>query len=128
MPKLPFQIIPRTVATLSQHQGTVKDTQGSLRDARRATTTYRYMQFIPKGLKQMVESTHDELRKPASGAGKKAKPDLLRNDALISRTKRAKLAPSRRLPAEAFLGQVFDSVREELVDLIGIEPMISFMP
>jgi hypothetical protein len=86
------------------------------------------MQVIPKGVKQMVESTHDELRKPASGADKKAKPHLLRKNALISRTKRAKLAPSRRLPGEAFLRQVFDSVREKLVDLIGIEPMISFMP
>jgi hypothetical protein len=86
------------------------------------------MQVIPKGVKQMVESTHDELRKPASGADKKAKPDLLRNNALMSRIKHVKLAASRRLPGEAFLRQVFDSVREKMVDLIGIEPMMSFMP
>ena len=66
LPKLTFQVIRRTVATLSQHHGTVKDTQGLLRHARLPTTTDRYMQVLPEGVKQMVNSIHHELRKPAS--------------------------------------------------------------
>jgi len=66
LPKLTFQVIRRTVATLSQHHGTVKDTQGLLRHARLPTTTDRYMQVLPEGVKQMVDSIHHELRKPAS--------------------------------------------------------------
>jgi hypothetical protein len=66
LPKLTFQVIRRTVATLSQHHGTVKDTQGLLRHARLPTTTDRYMQVIPEGVKLMVNSMHHELRKPRS--------------------------------------------------------------
>jgi integrase len=62
LPKLTFQIIRRTFATLSQTKGTVKDTQGVLRQVRNATTVDVYMQVLPEGVKQMIESMHDELR------------------------------------------------------------------
>lgn len=60
--KLTFQVIRRTMATLSQTKGTVKDTQGMLGHERLPTTTDVYMQVIPEGVKQMIDSMHDELR------------------------------------------------------------------
>jgi integrase len=39
LPKLTFQVIRRTIATLAQKKGTVKDVQGLLRHSRAATTT-----------------------------------------------------------------------------------------
>jgi hypothetical protein len=39
LPKLTFQVIRRTIATLAQKKGTVKDVQGVLRHSRTATTT-----------------------------------------------------------------------------------------
>jgi integrase len=62
LPKLTFQVIRRTMATLSQTKGTVKDTQGLLRHGHLTTTTDVYMQVIPEGVKQMINSMHDELR------------------------------------------------------------------
>jgi integrase len=62
LPKLTFQVIRRTMATLSQTKGTVKDTQGMLRHSRLPTTTDVYMQVISDGVKQMIDSMHDELR------------------------------------------------------------------
>jgi integrase len=47
LPKLTFQVIRRTIATLAQKKGTVKDVQGLLRHSRAATTTDVYMQEIP---------------------------------------------------------------------------------
>ena len=62
LPKLTFQVIRRTMTTLSQTKGTVKDTQGLLRHGHLTTTTDVYMQVIPEGVKQMINSMHDELR------------------------------------------------------------------
>jgi integrase len=39
LPKLNFQVIRRTIATLAQNKGTVKDVQGIMRHSRVATTT-----------------------------------------------------------------------------------------
>jgi len=47
LPKLTFQVIRRSIATLAQKKGTVKDVQGVLRHSRAATTTDVYMQEIP---------------------------------------------------------------------------------
>jgi integrase len=44
LPKLAFQVIQRTIATLAQEKGTVKDVQGLLRHSRAATTTDVYEQ------------------------------------------------------------------------------------
>ena len=46
LPKLTFQVIRRTIATLAQKKGTVKDVQGVLRHSRTATTVDVYMQEI----------------------------------------------------------------------------------
>jgi integrase len=62
LPKLTFQVIPRTIATLGQKKGTPKDIQALLRHSRLATTTDVYMQEIPESVKATVEAISKELR------------------------------------------------------------------
>jgi integrase len=64
--KLNFQVLRRTVATLSQYKGSVKDTQGLLRHSRLQTSTDVYMQVVPEGVQKMIDSINRELRKPSS--------------------------------------------------------------
>jgi integrase len=73
LPKLTFQVIRRTIATLAQKKGTVKDVQGLLRHSRTATTTDVYMQEIPESVRATVEAVSKELRKKPKlrKAGKK---------------------------------------------------------
>jgi len=56
LPKLTFQVIRRTIATLAQKKGTVKDIQGVLRHSRTATTTDVYMQEIPESVQKTVDA------------------------------------------------------------------------
>jgi integrase len=62
LPKLTFQVIQRTIATLAQKKATPKDIQALLRHSRLATTTDVYMQEIPESVKAMVEAISKELR------------------------------------------------------------------
>jgi hypothetical protein len=62
LPKLTFQVIRRTIATLAQKKRTVKDVQGVMRHSRVATTTDVYMQELPEGVRATVDSIHNELR------------------------------------------------------------------
>jgi integrase len=72
LPKLTFQVIRRTIATLAQHLGSVKDVQGLLRHMRAPTTTDKYMQVIPEGVASTLNSINDQLRsKGNSGTGHK---------------------------------------------------------
>jgi integrase len=74
LPKLTFQVIRRTIATLAQKKGTVKDVQGLMRHSRTATTTDVYMQEIPESVQSTVNSINMELRqKPAKEHRKAAK-------------------------------------------------------
>jgi hypothetical protein len=61
LPKLTFQVIRRTIATLAKNKGHVKDIQGALRHSRVATTTDVYMQTMEEGVRSTVNSIHDEL-------------------------------------------------------------------
>ncbi len=61
LPKLTFQVIRRTIATLAQKKGTVKDVQGMMRHSRVATTTDVYMQQLPESVRATVDSIHQEL-------------------------------------------------------------------
>jgi len=63
LPKLTFQVIRRTIATLAQKKGTVKDVQGLLRHSRAATTTDVYMQEIPESVQATINAIHAELKK-----------------------------------------------------------------
>ncbi|HKS75079.1 MAG TPA: tyrosine-type recombinase/integrase [Terriglobales bacterium] len=64
LPKLTFQVIRRSIATLAQKKGGVKDVQGMLRHSRAATTTDVYMQEIPEGVAAVIEAVNAELRQP----------------------------------------------------------------
>lgn len=68
LPKLTFQVIRRTIATLAQNHGTVKDLQGLLRHARLPTTTNTYMQVIPEGVRATATSISKQLRKKPKSA------------------------------------------------------------
>jgi hypothetical protein len=72
LPKLTFQVIRRTIATLAQKKGTVKDVQGVLRHSRTATTTDVYMQEIPESVQATVNSIHSELRPKLASRGAQA--------------------------------------------------------
>jgi integrase len=75
LPKLTFQVIRRTIATLAQKKGTVKDVQGVMRHSRTATTTDVYMQEIPESVQATVNSINKELRMSSTRNGwKVAKP------------------------------------------------------
>lgn len=63
LPKLTFRVIRRTIATLAQEMGTVKDVQGLLRHSRAATTTDIYMQEIAERARAIVVAVSKQLRK-----------------------------------------------------------------
>jgi hypothetical protein len=65
LPKLTFQVIRRTIATLAKVKGHVKDIQGMMRHSRLATTTEVYMQSLEEGVRSTVNSIQEEL----SGTG-----------------------------------------------------------
>ena len=48
LPKLNFQVLRRTTATLAQKKGSVKDIQAHLRHAKADTTANEYMQELPE--------------------------------------------------------------------------------
>jgi integrase len=62
LPKLNFQVLRRTMATLAQKKGSVKDIQAHLRHAKADTTANEYMQELPESVKQMVDSLYEELK------------------------------------------------------------------
>ena len=63
LPKLNFQVLRRTIATLAQKKGSVKDIQAHLRHAKADTTANEYMQELPESVKEMVDSLYQELAK-----------------------------------------------------------------
>jgi integrase len=73
LPKLTFQVIRRTIATLAKDKGHVKDIQGMMRHSRLATTTEIYMQSLESGVRSTIDSIHHELRGTGTrGGGPKA--------------------------------------------------------
>jgi integrase len=76
LPKLTFQVIRRTIATLAQKKGTVKDVQGVLRHSRAATTTDVYMQEIPASVQATVNSIHRELKAKVGSSARAGKGPL----------------------------------------------------
>jgi integrase len=85
LPKLTFQVIRRTIATLTQKKGTVKDVQGLMRHSRTSTTTDVYMQTIPESVQSTINSIHLELRKSTEKERRKVVKPL--PDALVIRVK-----------------------------------------
>jgi integrase len=75
LPKLTFQVIRRTIATLAQKKGTVKDVQSVLRHSRAATTTDVYMQAIPRSVQATIDSINAELRKRSKSEARSSTPN-----------------------------------------------------
>jgi len=73
LPKLTSQVIRRTIATLAQKKGTIKDVQGVMRHSRTATTSDVYMQDIPASVQSTINSINSELRKSDKQSRKKSK-------------------------------------------------------
>lgn len=87
LPKLTFQVIRRTIATLAQRKGTVKDVQGVMRHSRVATTTDVYMQELPEGVRATVDSIHRELQgtmKKLAAKGKMRPPTVSAPAAMVN--------------------------------------------
>ena len=61
LPKLTFQVIRRTIATLGEAKGHPKDIQGLMRHSRLATTMEVYMQSQQKEVRRAINSICDEL-------------------------------------------------------------------
>jgi integrase len=95
LPKLTFQVIRRTIATLAQKKGTVKDVQGILRHSRVATTTDVYMQELPEGVRATVDSIHQELM----GTGTRGRSSASLNRAEVSKQGRKTMSPQGPNPA-----------------------------
>jgi integrase len=95
LPNLTFQIIRRTIASLSQTKGHPKATQGMMRHSRVSTTTDVYQQIMPEGVADMVDSIHGELRKPSTAAAETSRmaAHLHKKSRRPSVRKNAKLAP-----------------------------------
>lgn len=62
LPKLNFQVLRRTMATLAQDEGSVKDIRGHMRHSKADTTANEYMQELPESVGRMVESMYEELK------------------------------------------------------------------
>ena len=87
LPKLTFQVIRRTIATLAQKKGTVKDVQGVMRHSRTATTTDVYMQEIPASVQSTINSINSELRKSNVASRKKSNESASTGSVVRSRRK-----------------------------------------
>jgi integrase len=61
LPKLTFQVIRRTIATLGKTKGHVKDIQGMMRHSKASTTTDVYMQSLEPEVRLAINSIHNEL-------------------------------------------------------------------
>jgi len=69
LPVLNFQVLRRTMATLSQRAGSVKDVQLLLRHKTPDVTASEYMRSIPESARTMVNSVYEELVKLPSEKG-----------------------------------------------------------
>ena len=87
LPKLTFQVIRRTIATLAQKKGTIKDVQGVMRHSRTATTTDVYMQEIPASVQSTINSINSELRKSDKQSRKKSKEPVAAGTVVSGRRK-----------------------------------------
>jgi integrase len=61
LPKLTFQVICRTIATLGKTKGHVKDIQGMMRHSKASTTTDVYMQSLEPEVRTAINSIYAEL-------------------------------------------------------------------
>jgi integrase len=80
LPKLNFQVLRRTMATLAQHKGSVKDIQAHLRHSKADTTANAYMQEMPESVERMVESMYEELMDVKAAASAELLPNATKEE------------------------------------------------
>jgi integrase len=69
LPKLNFQVLRRTIATLAQTKGSVKDVQGVLGHSKPDITANVYMQQIESGVRLTLDAIYSELAAKPEVAG-----------------------------------------------------------
>ena len=80
LPKLNFQVLRRTMATLAQGKGSVKHIQAHLRHSKADTTANEYMQELPESVGRMVESMYEELMHGQAAASADLLPNATNED------------------------------------------------
>jgi hypothetical protein len=80
LPKLNFQVLRRTMATLAQGKGSVKDIQAHLRHSKADTTANEYKQEVPESVGRMVESMYEELMHGQAAASADLLPNATNED------------------------------------------------
>jgi len=157
LPKLTFQVIRRTIATLGKTKGHVKDIQGMMRHSKASTTTDVYMQSLEPEVRTAINSIYAELvgtgttgptpEQPvtldANAAGSKADLRGVFTQASSStmepkngsrREEKKTVVPSRgkicylRAKCGQEIWRTSAKLLSYLVDLVGIEPTTSSMP
>ncbi len=88
LPKLNFQVIRRTIATLGKTKGHPKGIQGMMRHTRMATTMEVYMQSLEPEVRKAINSIHDELMATGTEGSTPKKPSASRR----SRQREAEVA------------------------------------
>ncbi len=68
LPKLTFQVIRRTIATLAQKMGSSKDVQGFMRHETTDTTENIYQQILLPSVRATLTAIHAELSKKAEAS------------------------------------------------------------
>ena len=76
LPKLNFQVIRRTIATLGKNKGHPKDIQGMMRHTRLATTMEIYMQSLEPEVRKAINSIHNELMATGTEASNPKQPSI----------------------------------------------------
>jgi hypothetical protein len=97
LPKLNFQVLRRTMATLAQRKGSVKDVQAHLRHSKADTTANEYMQELPESVGRMVESMHEELMNSQTAASADLLPNATNEDGSPTAICMKEMVGTRRL-------------------------------
>src|SRR5580693_5598979 len=97
LPKLNFQVLRRTMATLAQRKGSVKDIQAHLRHSKADTTANEYMQELPESVGRMVESMYEELTHNQAAASADLLPNATNEDGSPAAICMKEMVGTRRL-------------------------------
>jgi len=108
LPKLTFQVIRRTIATLGKTKGHVKDIQGIMRHSKASTTTDVYMQSLEPEVRSAINSIYEELTAdrtrgaaPLHSGAESQNPLLESADPVASSAKRPSQPNRNGVPAQA---------------------------
>lgn len=108
LPKLTFQVIRRSIATLGKTKGHVKDIQGIMRHSKASTTTDVYMQSLEPEVRSAINSIYEELSAngtrgaaPLHSGAESQNPLQESADLIASSAKRSSQAPGNGVPAQA---------------------------